>query len=420
MNYTISCMTTVRVAARRRERADLKDGTHVRSPRNVQYLRKTNRGAILRQLVGHGQRTRVELAEALGLTKMAISTIVADLLREGLVEELKPVNTEDSAAAQNIGRRPTTLSIPELRVNAVGILITRHELQCLAMDITGRQIDQTSIGLPEGVTNADFERMLISEVSRMLRAHKGLKFAGIGVSSLGPLDIADQVLLYPPNFRGLGGIKIGKLLKNEFHLPVFIENDMNAAALAELYYGLGRDTRNLTYVGFTSGVGAGAIVDGTMLHGGSGFAGELGHVSTDLNGPLCSCGQRGCLEVYTSTDALLQATGAESVQQLRQMARERPMPGAVQRCMEQYMRAISSALVTVANLFDPDIIILGERHGLLGPEQLQTLSERLNTSMFQHGFRTIRIAPSSFGAGNLLIGGATLVFQEIFHGRLAV
>ncbi len=391
-----------------------------RSPRNVQYLRKSNRGAILRKLAELKQSTRVELAGALGLTKMAISTIVADLVKEGLVEECGQLLPEEGQCAQGIGRKPMALRIPPMRVNLIGLLLTRHEIQCLAMDLSGARIGSATTPIPERITNAEFEAMLVSEVGRMLRAHRQLTFVGIGVSSLGPLDIEEQVLLYPPNFRGLGGVKIGRLLKREFHLPVYMDNDMNCCALAEQFYGVGRQTANMIYVGFGSGVGAGVILGGAMLHGGNGFAGELGHVSTDLDGPLCSCGQRGCLEMYTSTGALLRGSGAADIAELRQLARQTAPPPMVRQCMDDYLRAINNALVTVANLFDPDIIIVGDEHGLLGAAEMEMLRQNLNARMFQHGFKTIRIEPNGFGTENALVGGAALVAQEIFRGKLAL
>lgn len=390
------------------------------SPRNVQSLRKTNRGLILRALARQGQATRVELAQALSLTKMAISTIVSDLIKEGLVRENGLRSSKTASGQTNTGRRAATLSVAPGRVCMVGLWITRYAVCSVLMDLSGTRYEQLRFPIPERADGAAFGKLLIEAVHGVLKTRNGRHVAGIGVASLGPLDLQNQVLLYPPNFRGIGDIQIGSLLQCEFHLPVYMDNDINACAIAEQYYGLGRALQNLLYVGFGSGVGAGVILGGHVLHGGSGFAGELGHITTDLDGPLCSCGQRGCLELYTSTSALIKNSGAESIEALRMALQLESASEKALDTKRQYLRAIESALITVANLFDPDIVIIGEDNGLLDEQDLKALETQLNQRMFQHGYRTIPIVRGSFGAEDPLVGGAALVAQEIFRGLLAV
>lgn len=395
------------------------DYKSTRKPKNIQYLRNSNRAEIIRRLATKGLISRTALASELQLTKMAISTIVTELIEEGFIEECGVIN--DTPAQQysaSSGRKATALTIPDYRINAIGIYILRYKIEGIAVDIKGTPIFSASTELPPGTDNARFTELLISLIEKIIYTNSHIAFSGIGIASIGPLDISGQIILNPPNFRKIENIRIGEIVREHFGLPVFLDNDMNAGALAEHLYGIAKEINDIVYLGLGSGVGAGIIVNGRMLHGSGGFAGEVGHMSIQIDGLPCSCGRKGCLEVYTNTIDLLRNTGAETIDELRETAMGENVPPTVRRCLDGYMRAVLSGLVTIANTFDPEAIIIGDNGAILVSLYLEQLEKEMNAQMFQRESRHIRLSVSSFGKTAPLIGAAAMVFEKIFSGEI--
>ncbi len=390
-------------------------------PKNPQYLRNTNRAEILRYLVTKGTASRIELSKNLNLTKMGISKIVSELQQDNLIEEGGIINDiSNQQSGSYSGRKPTAINIPNYRINTIGISIFRYQIKGIAADIKGNIFYSEKVSLPVGTDNEKFIDLTIALIDKIMTANKNFKFIGIGIASIGPLDIHRQKILNPPNFRNIRDVSIGDIIRERFSLPVFLENDMNAAALAEHLYGIAKDTGNIVYLGIGSGVGAGIIINGNMLHGSGGYAGEIGHISIKSDGPKCSCGRNGCLELYTNTLSLLQSTGAASVEKLLEELSLNLSGESTQQIVDSYVEAVLNALVTIVNIFDPEIVIIGDEGALLVSQYLKQLEEDMNTLMFQNCSQKIKLAVSSFGESAPLVGAAATVFQNVFNGILPV
>ena len=388
--------------------------------KNMQFLRTSNRAAIIKALALGEASNRVELSSHLGLSKMAISGLINDLVADGYVEDRKYSPFRDSTwyTGDASGRKPSALSIVPRRIHAIGILLKRYEVHCLIAEIQGNILYHDFCALPQNADNLSLSEILVSLVEKALRAHEDRFMAGIGIASIGPLDITQKKILYPPNFCSIGNLDMGELLEEKFHLPVYLDNDMNASAIAEQFYGVGKTADTLAYVGFGSGVGAGIIIHGKLLHGSAGFAGEIGHISINPQGPLCSCGQKGCIETYTSVSKLLDDMGTDSVSNLWQMIQDNKLDGPKKERLEACRYALKTLLITIANLYDPEVIIFGEIPPKLTPIYLDEMEAYMNANMFHHGFQNIRLYPSSFGENVPLIGSASLIFKRIFDGKI--
>lgn len=147
---------------------------------------------------------------------------------------------------------------------------------------------------------------VIAEIVASLRA-LGQPLDRVGLASVGPLDLATGTIMSPPNFPGWDAVPIRARLEAALGCEVVVDNDANAAALAEYRFGAGQGARCLVYVTVSTGIGGGLVLDGRLLHGLGGGAGELGHQTIDAAGPLCGCGNRGCLEAIASGPAIAQA-----------------------------------------------------------------------------------------------------------------
>lgn len=393
------------------------DGDNPVRPKNMQYLRNQNRAAILKRLAVNGPTSRQELSIGLGLTKMAISTIVGEMLEGGILQEGWLHSPEGGKVS---GRKPIPLSVPSRRINALGVYIYRYQIACIAVDINGKQFAHRKCGIPPDANNTLFEQLVLQLVQRVLDETKEYTYIGIGIASIGPVDTARQWILSPPKFGSIHQVAIGDKIRERFQLPVLMDNDMNVGALAEHFYGIGKSVDNLVYIGFGSGVGAGVIIGGRMLHGKGGYAGELGHISIQSDGPICSCGRRGCLELYTNTPNLLEQAGVASVGALGKLLRSPNAPESVVGLMEQYYSAVLNALVSVANLFDPEMIVIGDQGAQLIEPELCAMEGRMNALMFQQGSGRISLRIAGFGKKSPLIGATALVFQQVFRGMLAV
>src|SRR6266566_1014627 len=128
--------------------------------------------------------------------------------------------------------------------------------------------------------------------------------AGIGIATPGPLDHRTGIIYSPPNMPGWNGIPLRDLFYEHYQVPTYVENDANAAALGEFMFGAGHGCKNIVYLTLSTGIGGGIIIDGKLVEGASGIAGELGHMTIDWQGVRCSCGNIGCLEAMASGTAI--------------------------------------------------------------------------------------------------------------------
>ncbi len=243
---------------------------------------------------------------------------------------------------------------------------------------------------------------------------------GIGVSAIGPLDSTTGKILKPTNFFGIQNMNVVRLLKSRYGLPVFLENDMDAAALAEKLFGVGRPYANFLYLGITSGIGSGIFSNGKLYRGTSGFVGEIGHMSVNFDGIPCGCGNRGCLEMYINLPIILQrlceATGRGDIS-----PKEFESLLEIDGCdavFEDMANKLSAALVNATNMLDPECIIIGHEGVYLPDKYINYLQEHIGTRILSSGYKTLAVLKSSFGEHAPLFGSACSVLQKLFEGYL--
>jgi predicted NBD/HSP70 family sugar kinase len=355
---------------------------------------------------------------------MGITYIVQDLLAEGLV-------TESGAAPSSQGRSGVFLAIPEGRVTALGLYLSRDAVTGTIADIAAGPLFTRRVPLEPDEDSAGFSRKMLGmlaelqDLDRTLRAERGfpgdLRPAGLGVAALGPIDIRDGRILAPPNFHRISDVPVRALLERATDLPLRIDNDMNAAALAEMLYGGARGLRDFVYLGITNGVGAGVVSDGRLFEGGAGFAGEVGHMSINFEGPPCSCGNRGCLERYASLPFVFQRYAghlpdatADAFAAL--VERARTGEAEASRVLDDLFQSLSVALVNLANVLDPDAVFLGHEAALAGDLLVGRLERAVNSRMFQSATKHMPVRISAFQDQAPVRGATALVFDRIFQG----
>ena len=379
-------------------------------------VKRLNRLTVLQYLAQHKGVSRVQLTQQTNLTKMTISNIINEFLEQGLV------SAQQSESGQKLpGRKPVLLQFSQTSPVVIGIWLSRDYCSGVVTDMHLSTLGMHSIPLTEETSNT-LEQKLGRLLSDLLQGVKR-PVAGIGVASIGPLHLEQGVLLNPPNFFGITDFSIKRAIEKNVCCPVFVQNDMNAAVLAEKYFGAGRGHADFAYVGLTNGIGAGLMVHDRLLEGAGGFAGELGHIVVDRQGPLCHCGNRGCLETFLSVPMLLQGFEEKFQRKISGFAELCALcrqETAYAQWLKERLEPFVVGLSNLCNLFDPQVVILGHEGALLGQPYVAYVQEEVNRRVLASGFVHIPVVTSPFSTLAPLLGASAVVLERIFLGELAL
>ncbi len=262
-----------------------------------QYTKEHNRNLVLKTIFEHDSISRAEIARITSLTRTTVSDIVSDLITEGLVNEI-------GMGSSIGGKSPILLSLMEDSRYLIGLDLTYNQFRGAIVNLRG-QIREL-VTLPMTSSNGDEALALVYEILDRLMKVAGLPLVGIGIGTPGLVNIHEGVVVNAVNLDWKE-LPLAKLIEERYHLPVYILNDSQAAAMGEFTYGQGQATdNNLIVINARHGIGAGIVIQGQLFHGDGGGAGEIGHVVVvPEGGELCRCGNRGCLETVASAQALV-------------------------------------------------------------------------------------------------------------------
>jgi predicted NBD/HSP70 family sugar kinase len=389
-----------------------------------QLLKVTNRMALVRQLCANPGLSRADLAVAVGLTKSTVSLLVRELVAEGWLVEREVVATGD------LGRRPTPLFIDPARLLLLGAEVGIESVRVVATSLTGEVLASTAANYgasrsAKACINSLATALL--KLSRQLDA--GQQILGIGVGLPGGVNEARGVLHFAPNL-GWRDIPFGALLREKLQdtalagSPLFIQNEADVAALGEMEFNPAPASDPLLYVSINQGLGAGVIVGDRLLTGNRGFAGEVGHMVLQLNGPRCSCGRRGCAEALIATRAMLgrREEDGEDAAALRSLAEVRAH--LVDEDPET-LKAVNSAgrylgvlLQNLATAYDPGCIVLGGAVVELGEPFLKPALDTLLDYAAAAKLPPPSVRTSRFGANAVAVGAAALARYRLTRPAL--
>ena len=369
--------------------------------------------------------SRIDIARATGLSKGGVTTIISELLDLGLVTE---IGTADSRG----GKKPILLEINSEGCFSIVVDWTRTECSVARVDASGGISSLTVKSYTEADTPDTIISFIISVVQSLLGTRDS--FLGICVVAPGPIDRKNGVILNPPNFHGWKNIDITGSLGDFFHCTVFLENVANAHGIAEKNIGLGRNCANFIHIIVDEGIGA-AVIENFNLHlGRDGFGNELGHISINLDGPVCSCGNKGCLELYASLPALLRrlksaieigipsgffdnCTSVAAVTWEDVVSGFKANDPLCCNLMKKEAEYLGSAIVTAINLFEPQVIILGSKITKAGINLIRLLEEELRNILFSRAYHEVTIHLSEIENASLS-GGGFVVWEHFIKGNL--
>ncbi|MCS7240351.1 MAG: ROK family transcriptional regulator [Candidatus Bipolaricaulota bacterium] len=376
---------------------------------NPKVMGDHHRLLLLRYLRLHGPTSRADLARSLGLAPSVVSRLVRELLAEGCLVERECPKTP-------LGRRPTLLAFnPDYRT-VIGAHIQTDKLECALLNLGGHVLArwESIIGKEPGPEQV-FE--LLFKAVNALRRENTL---GIGVAISGLIDVKTGRIVFSPVLQW-EGINIREALEKGCALPVHVENDANALAVAELLHGAGRNYKDFLCVMISDGLGGGVVLEGRLYRGMLGGAGELGHTTIDPSdgASICRCGERGCLEEFCSKRALnkeAQRLGLEDWRTLGEMARRGDTHA--QKAFLRFGYFLGLGLKNAVNLLNPEAVIIGGDLAEFADLFLHTAKEVVCKHCFPGGRTAPEIVLWQVGKEGFLVGAGGLVVEEFLSSPI--
>ena len=379
-------------------------------------VKRINKALVLETVMQHAPLSRAAISAKIGLNKASVSSLVNEWLTEQLVLEM-------GLGESSGGRKPMMLLFNERAGYALGVDLGVNYISAILTDLAGEIVYRKRIDLH---THQPTEviHLLIQLIQEVIAEAPPSPYGIIGVG-IGVPGIVDEQgsILSAPNL-GWNSVSLQQLLAEAISVPMLIDNEANVGAIGEQQFGCGRTASHLIYISAGIGIGTGLIVNHQIYRGTSGFSGELGHMTIQADGGLlCSCGNRGCWEMYASEQALLKRATNEinklfpttpDIQALVRSAEANQSD--VIRLFADIGRYLGIGIANTINVFNPEMIIIGNRLSIAK----RWLQDSLYESVMQHSLSThhqrVRLEFASLGLDSAALGAASMAISKFFEG----
>ena len=386
---------------------------------NTSDLSEMNRSAIVRILQQKEICSRAEVAKMMGLTQASITKLVGSLIDMGIVSEVGIVKG-------NGNRRSIGLRLNAEKNLVIGVKFSRHVFAIGVFDISGKLYTQQETEYSLTDFAEDVIASMKSQIHELLKKYENV--VAIGLAVPGPYLRKEGTIAMVTRMPNWSTVNFIDEFKHEFDKPVFIEQDANAGALAEWWFGNhGRPLNSLAYFLAGEGVGSGIVDHDRLLLGNLGIASEIGHISIDYKGPVCECGNRGCLELYSSTMALLKKAEKELPQLF-----EKPYENRTEAChrifdaaragdkkalklVEEIAEYLGYGCVTLINAYDPEIIVIGDSIAAADELLLPTINKIVKERTLEAISSHVKIEISKLSIDPTLYGAAAIATDRVLR-----
>lgn len=383
-------------------------------------MKSVNKSIILNKIRTAEPISRAQIAKDTKLTPPTVSSIVKELIDEEIVME------SDSGQSMG-GRKPTMLHINKTAFYIVGVDAGPERVECILADLGGNVRGRTSITLELPISDGQFLSYLKKCISDVMGTTllNDEKVMGIGVAMHGVVNVEAGVSLFAPNLK-LTNIPVKEELEKTFNLLVKVENDARAMALGESWFGGHGDVDSMVAVNLGRGVGAGIVANGKLFHGAQDIAGEIGHMTIDIHGDKCECGNRGCLQTFATGSAIAerakrklsdpgQANGlsfkltGESVYELAKAGNQ-----AYIDILEETGVVIGVGLTNLIHFINPGKIVMGGGVMNSAPYILPAIQRTIEQRALTPAAKQTEVAVTKLGADATLLGAVALLLGEVF------
>ena len=378
-------------------------------------LRELNRLRVIEAIYRHPSCSRTDIARRTGLSRGTVSTVAEELGRAQLIREHDA--PDDTQRPRGTGRPPTLLSLVPGAAFAVGIDIGHQHVRVTVCDLAGEPVaDEWSRAQ---VDDAPTDTMDLAHelVQRALRdaavTPKRLLGAGMGLAA--PINESTGEVKAEGIMPGWHGITPAVEMQDRLGLSVQLANDADMGALGEKVFGAGRGVNDMTYIRLSAGVGAGLILGGQPYRGAYGIAGEIGHVCVDPGGPICRCGNRGCLETVASPVA---------VARLLEHIVDRPMTPdqllelvasgdrGARRAVADAGEAVGMVLSWIVNVINPELIVVGGDLAAAGDVLLDPIRMGIQRHSIPGAAADVRVTTGALADRAEVLGAAALILAQ--------
>ena len=372
-----------------------------------------------------GGLSRTDLADKMGLTRAAVSLIINDLLEGKIILEAESRSTPS-------GRPPVVLEINPERGLVGAIDMGATHISIALADFTARILQEAEFPFD---IKAGPDACLVQANQNLLKLleSQGLSISdlsAVGVGVPGPVITEAGMVVAPPIMPGWDHYPILAKLEEVWGCPVTLNNDAELGALGEWAYGAGRGEKNIAYIKVGSGIGAGLILNQQIYGGTTGAAGEIGHLTIDENGPLCNCGNRGCLEAFAGGDAIARQGQALVKSGKRTLLSNLPPEKITAHDVSEAARRgdllaqeilrrsgtfIGIAIAGLVNLFNPSIVIIGGGVAQVGDIITVPIRQAVRERAMRASEQSVRIITGMLGRRSLLIGATVQAINVAIH-----
>lgn len=395
-------------------------------------MRQNNLSLILRLLKEKGPLSKTDLSKITKLTLPSITDILSEL------EEADLVRTIGHAPTKR-GRFPVIYQLHSNSFYIVGVTIRSESIKSVLINLNGDILDSYTIPLP---ANRNQDHVLQEVGSFILQTIDNSevdkqKVLGVGIGMHGVVDPVNGIAIFPPHL-GWKNVAIRDMLEVQVDLPVFIDNDCNTLALAERWFGEKMDTNSFIVLNVDYGIGAGIMIDGELFHGSNYGGGQIGHITVDSNGPICRCGNYGCLETLASESAVINMISKKIKQGYNSIIPElvnhqldsitlhhiydaaKANDELAKQSLEEIGRYLGIGIVSLINLFNPQqLVITGNvlkgKDFIIQPLKDTVFKKALNTNT-----KDLLITTSNLGNYSDAMGAATLWIDALFNGKIKI
>jgi len=395
---------------------------------NNEMMRDLNRCLVLNAVRNYEPLSRRDIAKKLNLSPSSVSNITDELIKKGFIREIGP------GSSQNLGRKPILLEIDPSNWYVIGVDLERvTSVKVGITNLKGKLIAKVEESLEDTSPSqvVDLVARLIDRIVNKVNV-KQERIIGIGIGTPGLLNQRGGKVIYSV-YLGWRNVPLRELMEKKTGLPLIIDTDTNAPALGEQWYGAGRKAKSLIYITVGPGVGAGIIINGRVYQGIVGTAGEFGHTVIDLDGPLCGCGNRGCLETLAAEPSLIRWVEGRITTEEKSIIRKLALQNdgkitaeivyqaalkkdrLAMEAIRETGRYLGMGVISLVNLLNPQFIIIGGRISRVAELLIQPIKEMVLRYALPIPAQRVKILPAHFGEDAGVIGAATLVLQDVFE-----
>lgn len=381
-------------------------------PLNSSYTKAYNRKLILSGI--HKKPvSRAQLARETGLTRAAVTIIIDELIKNGIIYEKESVST-------GVGRTSVILDIVPDSYFALGLNISRQGCSAGIAGLAGNVIAGKNIDLSVYDDVRSIFPVLLHEIRSMIDAAgiKKNKLLGMGICTPGPVDAVNGRILNPPNFDLWHDVRIVSQLGNEFVDKIMLENYSSGLALSEKNFGLGKNMDSFILIVVDSGIGSGVVINKRLYKGACGTGTEIGHITVSNDGKRCACANYGCLELYASIPEIIKEAnrcGCDVTRWSELVDNAENGDNCCVRMLEKEAEVLSSGIINAVNILDiKDVILTGDvcyRSELL----LNKIRQNTNMRIMKKHFKEIYIHISEVTEDIGILSAASIIIDDYLY-----